>query len=221
MLSVSARAHNAIKGGMCPAIDGCDWPDRCFEPRRFRDYCKLTVPSSVASGGAIVTDAGGGFDYAHFFADHANEALGWTEKASRQRPDWLTTLRIGVACYAAAGRVNEARKLAAGMGELHLALGIANLRGLHLLRLQKDFEWWSEALRKAGAPRMTMLKPCRTRSSNLHSGPSFAGPILFTSWIPRLARLAILPTWAGAPRHDGGGMWNSRGVHRFHEGRTA
>jgi TolB-like protein len=92
-----------------------------------------------------------GLAYAHFFAGRNDQASAWAEKALR-RADWLTALRIGAACHAVAGRVDQARKLVARMLELDPRLRISDLQGLPPLRRAEDFERWSEALRKAGLP---------------------------------------------------------------------
>jgi tetratricopeptide (TPR) repeat protein len=100
----------------------------------------------------LIFRAHAGLAYAHFFAGRNDEAWVWAEKALRQRPDWLTALRIGAACHAIADRVDPARKLVACMLELDPALRISNLQGLPPLRRAEDFARWSEALRKAGLP---------------------------------------------------------------------
>ena len=99
----------------------------------------------------LIFRAHAGLAYAHFFAGRNDEAWVWAEKALRQ-PDWLTSLRIGAACHAVAGRVDQARKLVARMLELDPALRISSLQGLPPLRRAEDFARWSEALRKAGLP---------------------------------------------------------------------
>ena len=100
----------------------------------------------------LIFRAHAGLAYAHFFAGRNDEARVWAEKALRQRPDWLTALRIGAACHAVAGRVDQAKKLVARMLKLDPALRISNLQGLPPLRRAEDFARWSEALRKAGLP---------------------------------------------------------------------
>jgi tetratricopeptide (TPR) repeat protein len=100
----------------------------------------------------LIFRAHAGLAYAHFFACRNEEAWVWAEKALRQRPDWLTALRISAACHAVAGRVDQARKLVAHMLELDPALRISNLQGLPPLRRAVDFARWSEALRIAGLP---------------------------------------------------------------------
>jgi tetratricopeptide (TPR) repeat protein len=92
-----------------------------------------------------------GLAYAHFFAGRNDHASAWAEKALR-RDDWLTALRIGAACHAVGGRLDQARKLVARMLELDSRLRISDLQGLPPLRRAEDFQRWSEALRKAGLP---------------------------------------------------------------------
>ncbi|MGE3145193.1 MAG: winged helix-turn-helix domain-containing tetratricopeptide repeat protein [Pseudorhodoplanes sp.] len=93
-----------------------------------------------------------GLAYAHFLASRNDEALACVEKALRERPNWLTAIRIGAACHAVAGQLEQARKLMARMRELDPALRISNLHGLPPLGRADDFAKWTDALRKAGLP---------------------------------------------------------------------
>jgi tetratricopeptide (TPR) repeat protein len=113
---------------------------------------RLTRAIQLSPLDPLIFRAHAGLAYAHFFAGRNDEAWVWAEKALRQRPDWLTALRIGTACHAVAGRVDQARTLVARMLELDPALRISNLQGLPPLRRTEDFARWSEALRKAGLP---------------------------------------------------------------------
>lgn len=100
----------------------------------------------------IFRGAHAGLAYAHFFAGRTDEALANVEKSLRERPNWLTAVRIGAACHAEAGRLDHARRLMARMRELDPALRISNLQGLPPLRRAEDVAKWADALRKAGLP---------------------------------------------------------------------
>jgi TolB-like protein len=93
-----------------------------------------------------------GMAYAHFFAGRYDEATVWAEKALRERPTWLTTVRIAAASHAMAGRLDKARILMTSMRELDPVLRMANLNDLLPLRQPKDYATWADALRKAGLP---------------------------------------------------------------------
>ncbi len=93
-----------------------------------------------------------GIAYAHFFAGRYEEATAWAEKAVRERPTWLTAVRIAAACHALAGRLNEAQRFMTRMRELDPALRVSNIKELLPLRRPEDFDRWAEGLRKAGLP---------------------------------------------------------------------
>jgi TolB-like protein len=100
----------------------------------------------------LIFRAYAGLAYAHFFAGRDEEAWVWAEKALRERPTWLTAVRIGAACHAVARRLDEARKLMARMRELDPNVRLSNLRDVIPVRRPADFEKWSDALRIAGLP---------------------------------------------------------------------
>src|SRR5690606_8682380 len=98
----------------------------------------------------LIFRAYAGIAYAHFFAGREDEALLWAEKALRERPDWLTALRIGAASHAIAGQLEKAHALVRRMRELDPAVSLSNLGNVIPLRRSSDLEKWSGALRKAG-----------------------------------------------------------------------
>jgi TolB-like protein len=100
----------------------------------------------------LIFRAHAGIAYAHFFAGRNDEALEWAEKALRERPNWLTAIRIGAACQAVAGRLDKARALMTRMRELDPAVRLSNLGEVIPIRRPSDFAKWSDALRSAGLP---------------------------------------------------------------------
>jgi TolB-like protein len=100
----------------------------------------------------LIFRAYAGIAYAHFFAGREDEALLWAEKALRERPDWLTALRIGAASHAVAGQLEKAHALVRRMRELDPVVSLSNLGNVIPLRRPSDLEKWSGALRKAGMP---------------------------------------------------------------------
>lgn len=89
---------------------------------------------------------------AHFFAGRARLAWPLAERACRERPSFLTSLRIAAASNAAAGRLDEARGFAARALRLDPELRISTLRK-RIPPLSPDrFANYTDALRKAGVP---------------------------------------------------------------------
>jgi TolB-like protein len=100
----------------------------------------------------LIFRAHAGVAYAHFFAGRNDEALEWAEKALRERPNWLTAVRIGAACNAEAGRLGKAQALMTHMRELDPTVRVSNLGDVIPFRRPPDFAKWSDALRRAGLP---------------------------------------------------------------------
>jgi TolB-like protein len=100
----------------------------------------------------LIFRAHAGLGYAHFFAGRDDEACRWAEMAVRERPTWLTAVRIVAACLGIAGRIEEGRKWIARMHEIDPTVRVSNLRRLLPLRRQADMEKWSSSLRKVGLP---------------------------------------------------------------------
>jgi TolB-like protein len=90
---------------------------------------------------------------AHFFAGRYDEASAWAEKAFREQPNILGTLRISAASHALAGRREEASKAIARALQLDPNLRMSNLNSrIGFFRRPEDFTKYAEALRKAGLP---------------------------------------------------------------------
>jgi adenylate cyclase len=90
--------------------------------------------------------------FAHFVADRPHEAWPLAERACRERPNFLTSLRIAAASNAAAGRLTEAREFAARALELDPGLRISTLRKRIPPLPPDQFARYAKGLRKAGVP---------------------------------------------------------------------
>jgi adenylate cyclase len=89
---------------------------------------------------------------AHFFAGRHDQARSLAERACRERPNFLTSLRIAAASNAAEGRLTEAREFAARALQLDPDLRVSTLRK-RIAPLPRDrFTKYAKALRKAGVP---------------------------------------------------------------------
>jgi TolB-like protein len=89
---------------------------------------------------------------AHFFAGRCDEARSLAERACREQPTFLTSLRIAAASNVAAGRLTEARSFVARALQLDPELCISNLRKRIGPLLPERFARYAEALRIAGMP---------------------------------------------------------------------
>jgi TolB-like protein len=93
-----------------------------------------------------------GLAYAYFFANQHREALAWAIKAVRERPTWLSAVRIAAACHATSGERTEARRLTARLRDLDPALRVSTLKDVHPFRRSADLAKFENAIRKAGLP---------------------------------------------------------------------
>jgi len=85
----------------------------------------------------------------HLFAGRNGEASMWAEKALRERPVSIV-LRVAAACFALAGRPEEAKKAATHLRQLSPDFRISHVRTLFPLRRPQDLATYSEGLRLAG-----------------------------------------------------------------------
>ena len=92
------------------------------------------------------------FAMAHFFAGRDAEALIWSEKVRRDKPDYQLALRIFAAANALAGQQEDAKQAVKRLLQLDPALCISNLKDRYPLRRPEDLARWSDGLRKAGLP---------------------------------------------------------------------
>jgi tetratricopeptide (TPR) repeat protein len=90
--------------------------------------------------------------YAHFFAGRYSEALSWSERAAREKPDILLPIVVAAASNAEAGRIEETKKAMLQVLRIDPALRISKLREVFPIRRSDDFERLAEGLRKAGLP---------------------------------------------------------------------
>jgi TolB-like protein/Flp pilus assembly protein TadD len=91
--------------------------------------------------------------FAHFFAGRYDEAAAWADKAFRERPNILATLRVSAVSNALAGRLEEARSAVARALELDPEMRISNLKDrLGAFGRPEDYAKYADALRRAGLP---------------------------------------------------------------------
>jgi hypothetical protein len=93
-----------------------------------------------------------GIATAQFLAGHYDEASLWAQKALREKPSYLTALRIAAASSALAGRPEQAQKEVSALRELDPTLRVSNLKDRLPFRRPKDLAGYAEGLRKAGLP---------------------------------------------------------------------
>lgn len=92
----------------------------------------------------------GGTAFAHFLAGHDEEALVWAERALRERPNYVSAMRVLTAGYASTGRPAEARAMLERLLRLDPALRVSTLKDLLPLRRPEDLARFVESLRLAG-----------------------------------------------------------------------
>jgi tetratricopeptide (TPR) repeat protein len=89
---------------------------------------------------------------AYLFDGQYAEAISWSERATREKPNILLHVAVAAASNAQAGRSDEARKAMAQLRMIDPTLSISKLKYLFPIRRSQHFERWSEGLRKAGLP---------------------------------------------------------------------
>ena len=90
--------------------------------------------------------------YAHYFSGQNDEALSWAEKAFLAQPSFLPGEGILAACYAKAGRIEDARRTIARMLQHTPAVRISDFPVLRTLRRQEDINRFANDLHTAGLP---------------------------------------------------------------------
>ena len=88
----------------------------------------------------------------NFLAGRYDEAVTWAEKAFREQPTFLSTIRLMAATKALSGRLEEARKAIARGRELDPGMRISNLKDRVGPFHPEDFARYAGALRLAGLP---------------------------------------------------------------------
>jgi tetratricopeptide (TPR) repeat protein len=94
-----------------------------------------------------------GMGYALCLAGRPDEAVGFAERALSERPDYAPALELRTVAYAAAGRIDEARRSLQDFIRVNPQIRvstIADLLGPH--RRPEDRALWLESLRLAGMP---------------------------------------------------------------------
>ena len=100
----------------------------------------------------LISDMQRATSFAHLIAAQYDEATSWAEKALREQPNDVTSMRMVAASYALSGRLEEARNAMSRMRERDPSLRVSNLKDLAPLRRPEDFARWAEGLRMAGLP---------------------------------------------------------------------
>jgi adenylate cyclase len=93
-----------------------------------------------------------GIATAHFLSGHYDEAALWARKALREKPTYLTAIRITAASHAMADRPEEAWEAMSQLRQLDPALRLSNLRDRLPFRKPEDLARYADGLRKAGLP---------------------------------------------------------------------
>jgi tetratricopeptide (TPR) repeat protein len=89
---------------------------------------------------------------AHFYAGRIEEAASWAERAWRENPNWLPTLRLIAASNALAGHFDRAQTAVARLRELDPEFRISGLKGWTGSAHPQFIARLEEGLRKAGLP---------------------------------------------------------------------
>lgn len=69
-----------------------------------------------------------------------------------QQPNSAAAARVAATCHVLAGRLDKARKAAAGLREIDPAFRVSDLRPMFAYRRPADVARYEEGLRKAGLP---------------------------------------------------------------------
>ena len=93
-----------------------------------------------------------GLAYSYFFAGNYDEASMWAEKAKRESPNYLTGQRIGMACQAMSGRIDEAREACSRVMKMDPTQRIGDIRDRQPFRRDADVAKLAEGFRLAGMP---------------------------------------------------------------------
>jgi len=88
----------------------------------------------------------------HLFAGDHQQAAVWAVKGLQERPNLVIGLRIAAACFALAGRIEEASKVAGKLKELAPHFRISQVQAIFPLRRPEDLDKYCQGLRLAGCP---------------------------------------------------------------------
>jgi adenylate cyclase len=90
--------------------------------------------------------------FAHFCAARYDQSEAWATRAVKEQPTFAPALRVLAASSASLGRMDEAKKALARLGETGPAVHIFGLATHLQFREPKYFADYAAALRKAGLP---------------------------------------------------------------------
>ncbi len=90
--------------------------------------------------------------YAHFFSGRYDAAAASASEALRERPNYLTALRVVSASHALGGRLIEGRQLMTTMCQLDPGLHVSDLAFLAPFRREDYSAKWAGALHSVGLP---------------------------------------------------------------------
>jgi len=93
-----------------------------------------------------------GIGFVHFLAGRYDEACLWTERSSREQPNYLPAICNTAASHALAGRLEQARHAVARVRQIDPTLRVSNLGDWYPLRRREDLATLAGGLRKAGLP---------------------------------------------------------------------
>jgi tetratricopeptide (TPR) repeat protein len=102
--------------------------------------------------GPLLGATQGGIAFAHLLAGRCDEASSWAQRALRNAPNSMATVRIAAASFALAGRLEEAQKAVGLVLSTYPTLRVCHLKDLIPFRRPEDLARYEEALRKAGLP---------------------------------------------------------------------
>src|SRR6476660_3490662 len=88
--------------------------------------------------------------YAHFFSGRYDAAAASASEALRERPNYLTALRVASASQILAGRLFEGRQLMTRICQLDPRLHVSGLGDILPFGRGKDSAKWAGALHTAG-----------------------------------------------------------------------
>jgi tetratricopeptide (TPR) repeat protein len=122
-----------FQGNMAEALSNLD------HARRLSPYDRLVFKINAAMA------------YARFFAGDHDDAARLALSAIRERPNYMTGLRIAAASQVLAGKIADSKLLAIRMHNLDPQLRLSTLD--HFLPLRSaDLSRWADALQSAGLP---------------------------------------------------------------------
>jgi tetratricopeptide (TPR) repeat protein len=89
---------------------------------------------------------------AHLLACRYDEAASWAQMAVQEKPDFLVAVSVAAACYAFAGRREDAETTITQVRRLDPTLRVSTLRKVFPIRRAEHLAKMAEGLRLAGLP---------------------------------------------------------------------